>query len=271
MSDPVIAQEVSNAVQDAPISPSPEQADMVAELESVFGKKDVPLSAAPEPKVEEEPIEEPKKDVDSLKHEIQSWLGRKLSDRDKSYDDKLAEIKEMLSGIVSKKDEPIQPSIEMPDIGEDLDEPIMTKREVLELQERAELAKQKAGNRYWDNFRTELQKLAIADELDPDISDKVGIEIDAILQKASPTKDPLILAQTSYNRALANVYKKATKPQESKLPIKGEKPNSATGVLVSNKLDTKEAQPLQLDAEARRIQAALELSDDTVRGFYKTK
>jgi len=275
MSDPEKTQEVSNAVQDVPQSPSNEQADM-QELANVFGVNVPQEEAALEPKVElkeevpAEPEKEEQKDVDSLKHDLQSWLGRKQGESNRAFVERLERIEQAIMKLNPGAREPETP-INIPDIGIDLDEPIMTKREVIELSERTQQAKQKAQESYWQNYSSQLGKLAVEDKLDPDMVSKLSDELDKVLQNPISSTDPVVAAQLNYSKAMVNVLRKSIKPADPKLPIKNEKPNNAPGVIVSQKNDIKASQVIQLDADARKLQQAFNLSDDRVEAILKTK
>lgn len=241
----------------------------------------------PEPQVEEpqttqepepEPqAQEPQGDAEpaegSVEHKIQSWLGRKQA---KWAEDIEGRIKGVLDGYfanIPQTQQPQQPQftppVEIPDLGENLDDIVTTKREVLELAEKREQAKIHREQQYWGSYSQALTKLGNDYRLNPDQIQEMAKVIASSDQRTHG--DPTVAAQLNFQRAYIGMLQQQTKPAAPKVPVNGQPPSSATGIATSQKTDTGAPETIVLDAEAERIKKAFGLSDDTVKRTLKPK
>jgi len=223
---------------------------------------------------DEQPPESGDDEPDSPEvHKLQSWLGRKQA---KWADEQEARLKAILDGyfkpVEQTNTQPDSFTLELPDIGEDLEEPVTTKAEVLELLEKTNKAKERKQTEYWATYGKNLGQLAAADKLDPDTIDKVAAELDQGLGNPIVHNDPVINARLNYQQALINVLKSSpAKPVGKAVPVKGEAPSSATGVITPQKTEAEPQPVVNLDAESKRLAEAFGLSDEFIKKAVKKK
>lgn len=264
------------ATEDAQAS---EERAAVEELATAFGKevpKEEPAEEPPvetvteEPPAEETQPEEPAEDetppAGSDLHKLQSWMGRKQA---KWAEEQETRLKGLLDSYFVKPTPPAEEKVEIPDIGEDLDAIVTTKREVLETISQMTAAEKKKSDAYWGGYSNTLGELARNDKLNPDEIKAVAIELDQNLKNPISHSDPKISARLNYQTALLNVIRRKPAPAEKKLPGANQKPISATGVITSQKTDVKPEVPVNLDSESKRLAKVFGLTDDKIKTILK--
>lgn len=215
-----------------------------------------------EPTGEQEAVEEP------VDHSERSRLGRRVARMEENLSSFMSRVDAFLAERAAQQSTGQKPAaVEIPDLGEDLDEIVTTKREVLELVSKTKQVETKREQQWTGTYAQSLTKLGVDYKLNPDQISEMAHMIASSDQRTH--QDPEVAARLNFQNAYISLLQKKTTAPAPKIPVNGQPPISATGIATSQKTETSAPETVSLDAEAERVRKAFGISEDTVKRVVK--